>query len=79
MDVKLTLSRRNLMTLLAKLDAVKEGGESFCTIIKSDTIHPEFPLTGSDNVFVTAVEDEEYYKYRNPGKVLHLNEGGNHE
>lgn len=63
------LSRRNLLTLLAKLDRVKEGGESQCTIIKRDNKHAVFPQS-HDSIVVTAVEDEEYYVDREPGHVV---------
>ena len=64
------LSRRNLLTLLSKLDRNLELAESSkCTIIKQDTTHPKYPCT--DATFVTAVEDEEYYVTgdRGPGRV----------
>ena len=62
------LTRRNLLTLLAKLDRVKHGGASELTIIKQDTIHPKYPC--SDVIAVTAVEDAEYYTDRRPGRML---------
>jgi len=55
----LILSRRNLLILLSKLDRVRAGGESNCTIIKYD---PE--------VMVTAREDEVVYDTRIAG-VMH--------
>ena len=61
------LSRRNLLTLLAKLDRNREmwAKVSKCTLIKQDTEHPTYPST---TVFrVTAVEDEDYYTDRLPG------------
>jgi len=60
------LSRRNLLTLLNKLDRnLKNPGESRCTLIKQDTEHPTHP---SSIVFrVTAIEDEDYYTDRPPG------------
>jgi hypothetical protein len=64
---KVYLSRRNLLTLLNKLDRNKEAYEvgvygpvvSACTIVKQDTVHPKYPC--SDVIYVTAVEDDEYY------------------
>ena len=54
------LSRRNLLTLLSKLDRNLELAEaSECTIIKQDTVHPMYPCT--DVIYVTAVEDADYY------------------
>ena len=61
------LSRRNLETLLAKLDAKKAGHQTAVTIVKNDTQHEEFPC--SVPCWVTGVEDEEYYTDREPGEV----------
>lgn len=63
------LSRRNLLTLLSKLDRVAQGGSiSELTLIKRDTTHPKYPQT-MDQICVVAVEDEDYYSSRNPGIV----------
>ena len=64
------LSRRNLLTLLAKLDAVASGDTSACTLIKRDNAHPVFPQTMAECA-VTAVEDADYYTDRVPGLVKH--------
>lgn len=62
------LSRRNLLTLLNKLDRNKQVGEqSLCTIVKTDTVHSKYPCTSV--IMVTAVEDEKYYTDRVPGQV----------
>jgi hypothetical protein len=65
------LSRRNLLTLLNKLDRNVLAREevSACTIVKQDTVHPKYPC--SDVTYVTAVEDDEYYTTgdRGPGRV----------
>jgi hypothetical protein len=66
------LTRRNLLTLLNKLDRVKRGEQSACTITKYDTVHPQYPC--SNEVSVTAVEDEDYYTDREPGVVLSKDE-----
>jgi len=58
------LTRRNLTTLLNKLDRP----ESHKTIIKRDNLHPKYPQTMSECI-VTAVEDEEYYTDREPGPI----------
>jgi hypothetical protein len=82
---KVFLSRRNLLTLLSKLDRAKMGENTNRTLIKSDMDHPTMPQT-SKVIFVVAVEDEDYYKDRPPGgihpkddprlaKVLGLNMG----
>ena len=65
---QLYITRRNLLTLLKKLDRVKHGGASELTIIKQDTIHPKYPC--SDVIAVTAVEDDAYYTERQPGRML---------
>jgi hypothetical protein len=65
----LFLTRRNLLTLINKLDAVKHGESSRKTIIKHDTEHPAYPLLGSDAVIITAVEDDDYYTQRAPGPI----------
>ena len=67
------LSRRNLLTLLSKLDRVKAGGESACAIIKYDNVHPEYP-TDCAPVIVAAIEDEAYYTDRVAGAVLPIDE-----
>lgn len=61
------LTRRNLLTLLNKLDRVKAGGESACAIIKHDTEHKKYPC--SIATIVAAVEDDDYYNDRSPGSV----------
>ena len=63
------LTRRNLLTLIKKLDRVKQGEESGCTIIKHDTDHTTYPC--SDVTIISAVEDEDYYVDREPGDILH--------
>jgi hypothetical protein len=62
------LSRKNLLTLLSKLDRVKSGDLSACTLIKSDNQHPKYSQTMKD-ILVTAVEDEDYYTDRSAGDV----------
>lgn len=66
--VVLFLSRRNLLTLLSKLDGVKAGEASKCTLLKKDTLHPKFPQSHK-LISVTAVEDEDYYVDRSPGYI----------
>jgi hypothetical protein len=61
------LTRRNLLTLLSKLDRKKRGEETMRTLVKEDTAHPKYPC--SDRILVTAVEDEDYYTDRLPGYV----------
>lgn len=61
------LSRRNLLTLLSKLDRQKDGQKTTVTIVKNDTVHPKYPATVV--TIVTAVEDDDYYYERRPGRV----------
>ena len=71
------LSRRNLLTLLSKLDRNKVApGSSACTIVKSDNAHPKFSQSMTD-IAVTAVEDKDYYVDREPGEIhiSDVNEG----
>jgi hypothetical protein len=68
------LTRRNLETLLSKLDRAKVGEITSCTICKRDYDHPKFPFSFKDYVNVTAVEDEDYYTDRVPGEVFYKDE-----
>lgn len=52
---KLYLSRRNIQSLLNKLDRVASGDFSACTIIKRDNQHAKYPQT-MESCVVTAVE-----------------------
>jgi hypothetical protein len=68
------LSRRNLLTLLAKLDRNRDmPGSSQCTIIKNDNNHPKYPQS-MKHIQVTAVEDEDYYVDRPAGEMHPLEE-----
>lgn len=62
------LSRRNLLTLLSKLDRQAEGELTMCTLIKRDTAHPTHPQTMKE-IEVVAVEDNVYYANRLAGEV----------
>lgn len=70
---KVYLSRRNLLTLLSKLDRQASGDITECTIIKCDTAHEKYPQTMKE-LHVVAVEDEEYYTTRSPGPVFYKDE-----
>jgi hypothetical protein len=63
------LSRRNLLTLLSKLDRARAGEATACAIVKQDKDHPKFKLTVAP-IMVTAVEDDEYYIDRPPGNIV---------
>jgi hypothetical protein len=62
------LSRRNLLTLLSKLDRRAAGGATECTIIKRDDKNPKYAQT-CPMIVVEAVEDDEYYGSRERGRV----------
>lgn len=64
---QLYLTRRNLLTLLSKLDRQKAGELTCCTIVKQDVLHSKYPC--SDVIVVTALEDVEYYTDRKAGEV----------
>jgi hypothetical protein len=67
------LSRRNLLTLLSKLDRLENGDATACAIIKS--ANPADPYCNTiDQVVVTAVADEEFYANRQPGVMHPLDE-----
>jgi len=66
--VTVYLSRRNLLTLLSKLDRKKAGEQTACAVIKSDTTHPVYPCS-HPWIYIQAVEDEDYYTDRPPGEV----------
>ncbi|MBU5635117.1 hypothetical protein KOM00_00030 [Geomonas sp. Red69] len=68
MNARVFLSRRNLLTLLSKLDRRIAGQQTACTIIKNDKTHPVYPQT-MRSIEVVAVEDEDYYFERTPGPV----------
>lgn len=65
---KVYLSRRNLLTLLAKLDRQAAGESTACCLIKHDNAHPKYSQT-MKAIEVHAVEDAEYYTDRCPGDV----------
>ena len=65
------LSRRNLLTLLSKLDRAAAGELTFKTLIKNKDKSEKYQQT-MDSISVTAVEDDEYYSAldRRPGEVV---------
>lgn len=62
------LSKRNLLTLLSKLERAERGDVTACTIIKRDTAHPKYPQSVGP-IAVIAVADDDYYAERAPGYV----------
>lgn len=57
---KIYLSNRDINTLLQKLDSVRDGEHSSCTIVKNDVSHPVFPQT-LRRISVMAAETEDRY------------------
>ena len=57
MEHKVYLTKRNLLSLLSKLDRKAKGEDTQCTIIKYDTIHKKYPQT-MHSCRVEAVEHE---------------------
>ena len=65
---KIYLSRRNLLTLLSKLDRRAAGEDTHCILLKNDDMHDTYAQT-MPSVLVQAVEDRDYYTDRDPGPV----------
>ena len=69
----LYLSRRNLLTLLSKLDRQAAGDATACAIIKYS--NPTDPYCNTmDQVTVIAVPDDRFYTNRLPGAMHPLDE-----
>ena len=67
------LSRRNLLTLLSKLDRLAAGDATACAIVKYS--NPTDPYCNTiDQVTVVAVPDDEFYANRSPGVMHPLDE-----
>lgn len=68
---KIYLSRRNLLTLLSKLDREAKGELTACAIVKIRSASAEFRQT-MERVMVIAVDDEVYYPAQNrPAGEMH--------
>lgn len=58
---KVYLTRRNLLTLLSKLDRDADGEQTSCAILKyRNNDVPEYQQTMNE-IMVIAVQDEDYY------------------
>jgi hypothetical protein len=75
--IQVVLSRRNLEVLLSKLDRVKNGESSACTIIKRHNPDDGIYAT-SEDIAVIAVEDEIMYANRPAGAMHPADEVKNH-
>jgi hypothetical protein len=64
------LSKRNLLTLLSKIDRQEQGHDTQCTLIKYRSPESNYQQT-MDSINVVAVADNEYYTalQRLPGPV----------
>lgn len=65
------LSRRNLLSLLSKLDRKQNGEDTKCTIIKHKQLTPNDFNQSMNEIAVVAVEDDVYYEAqkRSPGEL----------
>jgi hypothetical protein len=72
-EERIYLSRRNLLTLLNKLDRFEQGQETKCAIKKY--ANPLDPYCNTmDEIMVIAVPDEKFYTKRVPGVMHPLDE-----
>ena len=70
---RIYLSKRNLLTLLSKLERLEQGDESSCAIVKYS--NPTDPYCNTiDQVIVVAIPDEKFYTNRQPGIMHPLDE-----
>ena len=65
---KIYLSKRNLLTLLSKLERLEQGDQTACAIVKY--ANPTDPYCNTmDEVMVIAIPDNEFYTNRAPGAM----------
>lgn len=69
----LYLSRRNLETLLSKLDRAEKGETTFCSIIKYNDPSMTHRQT-MDSCMIIAVPNDEYYEQRKAGRMIGADE-----
>lgn len=81
--ITVCLSESNVRALLSKLDRVKNGEQSHCTLVKRDTVHPLYPcqyvtsVTAVEddatfeniNFIFYVIDDKEYYEEREIGRA----------
>jgi hypothetical protein len=73
MEDRIYLSKRNLLTLLSKLERFEQGQETKCAIIKyANPLDPYCNTMGE--VMVIAIPDEKFYTNRAAGEVHPLDE-----
>ncbi len=68
---RIYLSKRNLLTLLSKVERFEKGEETKCSLIKyKNELDPYcMEIGGEDSVMVIAIPDEKYYVGREAGTV----------
>lgn len=73
---KVYLSKRNLLTLLSKLERDANGEETACTLLKYRQKDGAAYNQTMDAIMVIAVQDEDYYpaQNRSAGEVHPLDE-----
>ena len=72
-DERIYLSKRNLLTLLSKLERFDQGDETKCAIVKHS--NPFDPYCNTmDEIMVVAVPDDKFYTNRTPGEMHPLDE-----
>ena len=69
-DAVVYLSKRNLLTLLNKLDRFEKGEETKCAIIKYSNHLDPYSIRGVDDVMIVAIPDQFYYVNRKAGPML---------
>ena len=77
MNERIYLSKRNLLTLLSKLERLEEGQNTACAIVKyANTTDPY--CNTIDEIMVIAIPDELFYVNRAPGSMHPLDESKMH-
>ena len=73
MNERIYLSKRNLLTLLSKLERLEQGQDTQCALVKY--ANPLDPYCNTiDTVIVIAVPDDKFYTTRSPGSMHPLDE-----
>jgi hypothetical protein len=67
------LSKRNLLTLLSKLERLEKGDDTACAIIKYANSTDPYCNTIKE-IKVVAIPDEKFYTNRDPGTMHPLDE-----
>ena len=73
MNERIYLSKRNLLTLLSKLERFEQGDETACAIVKYANTTDPYCNTIKE-ITVVAVPDEKFYTNRAPGAMHPMDE-----